>query len=63
MGKANKTRKFAQVKRMINPKDARLSVNQKSKDIYKRGKDQADKSEKNVSLSKLNNVRIKEMEK
>ena len=63
MGKANKTRKFAQVKRMINPKDARLSVNQKSKDIYKRGKDQADTSEKNVTLSKLNNVRIKEMEK
>ena len=35
MGKANKTRKFAAVKRMINPKDARLKVNDRSKEIKK----------------------------
>ena len=41
MGKANKTRKFAAVKRMISPKDARLKVNDRSKEIKKneRGKD------------------------
>ena len=35
MTKATKTRKFAQVKRMLNPKDARLKVNDRSKDIKK----------------------------
>ena len=60
MGKANKTRKFAAVKRMLNPKDPRLSVNAKSKDIQKRSKDNAEgKSE----VSKLNSVKIREMEK
>jgi len=59
MGKANKTRKFAAVKRMINPKDARLSVNAKSKDI-KRSKDSA---EGKKVVSKVNQVNIREMEK
>ena len=35
MGKQKQTRKFAAVKRIINPKDARLTVNEKSKDIKK----------------------------
>ncbi|KAI9028523.1 Fcf1-domain-containing protein [Hyaloraphidium curvatum] len=32
MGKAKKTRKFAEVKRMLNPNDARLKANQKKLD-------------------------------
>ena len=62
MGKANKTRKFAQVKRMINPNDARLKVNDRSKEIKKneRAKDSASGSQK---ISNLNNVKIKQMEK
>ncbi len=34
-GKANKTRKFAQVKRMLNPKDPRLQKSDQSKQIHK----------------------------
>ena len=62
MGKANKTRKFAQVKRMINPNDARLKVNDRSKEIKKneRAKDSASGSQK---ISNLNNVKINQMEK
>ena len=55
MGKAKQTRKFAQVKRIINPKDARLKVNEKSKDIQKT----AQKPE----VSTLNNMKIRELEK
>ena len=62
MGKANKTRKFAQVKRMLNPKDARLTVNQKSKDIQKRDKDDYKKNN-HQSLSKFNNITIRSIEK
>jgi U3 small nucleolar RNA-associated protein 24 len=62
MGKANKTRKFAQVKRMLNPKDARLKINDRSKDIKKNQREKdAGKTEEKVS--KLNNVTIKELEK
>ena len=62
MGKANKTRKFAAVKRMINPNDARLKVNDRSKEIKKneRSKDFAQGESK---MSKINNVKIKMMEK
>ena len=62
MGKANKTRKFAAVKRMINPNDARLKVNDRSKEIKKneRSKDKADAKDK---LSLINSVKIREMEK
>ena len=62
MGKANKTRKFAAVKRMINPNDARLKVNDRSKDIKKnqRAKDNAQGKEVE---SQINNVKIKQMEK
>ena len=49
MGKANKTRKFAAVKRMINPKDARV-VQAKSKDIKK--------PEPKTKISKLNSVKL-----
>ena len=66
MGKANKTRKFAAVKRMISPNDARLKVNDRSKDIKKneRAKDDTKiDSQKNSKLSQLNNVKIREMEK
>ena len=42
MGKANKTRKFAAVKRMINPKDARLQVAESSKpSVYNKIKDES----------------------
>ena len=61
MGKAKTTRKFAAVKRMINPKDARLQVNAKSKDIKKQ-REKDDSAGKTV-MSKLNQVKIKEMEK
>lgn len=50
MGKANKTRKFAAVKRMINPNDARLKVNEKSKPIHK----QKDKVEDKGKVSGVN---------
>ena len=62
MGKANKTRKFAAVKRMINPNDARLKVNDRSKDIKKnqRAKDNAQGKEVE---SQINNVKIKQTEK
>ena len=48
MGKANKTRKFAQVKRMLNPNDARLKINDRSKEIKKneRAKDVRETSSK-----------------
>ncbi|KAJ1950943.1 rRNA-processing protein fcf1 [Linderina macrospora] len=36
MGKAKRTRKFAEVKRMINPKDMRLKQNQKKADDAKK---------------------------
>ena len=62
MGKANKTRKFAQVKRMINPNDARLKVNDRSKDI-KKNERAKDKLEISKQVSKINNVTIKIMEK
>ena len=57
MGKANKTRKFAAVKRMINPNDNRLKIAEASKPKeFKRGKD--DKTvkvtEKNKKTTKLN---------
>ena len=42
MGKANKTRKFAAVKRMINPNDSRLKVAEASKPkIYNKNKDKS----------------------
>ena len=56
MGKAKQTRKFAAVKRIINPNDQRLKINEKSKDIKK-----ADKPKEEVST--LNNIKIREMEK
>ena len=62
MGKANKTRKFAQVKRMINPNDARLKVNDRSKDI-KKNERAKDKLEISKQISKVNNITIKNMEK
>ena len=62
MGKANKTRKFAAVKRMINPNDARLKVNDRSKDIKKNERSK-DKQEVNKKMSSVNNVTIKAMEK
>ena len=62
MGKANKTRKFAAVKRMINPNDARLKVNDRSKDI-KKNERAKDNSQKDSKTSQLNNVKIREMEK
>jgi hypothetical protein len=48
---------------MLNPKDARLKVNDRSKDIKKnqRQKDDPTKPEEKISL--LNNVSIKELEK
>lgn len=48
---------------MLNPKDARLKVNDRSKDIKKnqRVKDDPTKPEEKTSL--LNNVSIKELEK
>ena len=48
MGKANKTRKFAQVKCMLNPNDARLKINDRSKEIKKneRAKDVRETSSK-----------------
>ena len=61
MGKANKTRKFAAVKRMINPSDPRLQVNAKSKDIKKQR--EKDNSSGKEVIAKLNAVKIKEMEK
>ena len=62
MGKANKTRKFAQVKRMLNPNDARLKINDRSKEIKKneRAKDVRETSSK---VSQINNVNIRSMEK
>jgi len=44
MGKAKKTRKFAEVKRMISPKDARLKGNQEKEE-----KKKEDKREKEVN--------------
>ena len=63
MGKANKTRKFAAVKRMISPKDARLKVNDRSKEIKKneRGKDVHDPASQKMSA--VNGVTIRSMEK
>eukprot|EP00351_Strombidinopsis_sp_SopsisLIS2011_P001683 CAMPEP_0116886494 /NCGR_PEP_ID=MMETSP0463-20121206/20377_1 /TAXON_ID=181622 /ORGANISM="Strombidinopsis sp, Strain SopsisLIS2011" /LENGTH=78 /DNA_ID=CAMNT_0004547037 /DNA_START=21 /DNA_END=257 /DNA_ORIENTATION=+ len=61
MGKANKTRKFATVKRMINPKDNRLQIATQSKEIKKqRGKD--DKHDQGKK-SKLNEMKIHQLEK
>ncbi|KAJ3091485.1 rRNA-processing protein fcf1, partial [Quaeritorhiza haematococci] len=40
MGKAKKTRKFAQVKRMLNPNDARLKVNQEKLEKKQKEKEQ-----------------------
>ena len=57
MGKQKQTRKFAQVKRMLNPKDSRLQINQKSKPIHKH--QPAPKPE----VSSLNSLKIKTMEK
>ena len=59
MGKANKTRKFAQVKRMLNPKDARLKINEKSKPIGKA----KDKAEDKGAVSGLNQIKIRALEK
>ena len=60
MGKANKTRKFAQVKRMINPNDNRLKVAEQSKPInHQRQKDQSKTTEKKA---KLNDVTIRQVE-
>ena len=56
MGKQKKTRKFAQVKRIINPNDQRLKVNGKSKDIQKPVKEKQE-------VSTLNNMKIRELEK
>tara|TARA_B110001450_G_C17386352_1_gene385817 strand:- start:399 stop:566 length:168 start_codon:yes stop_codon:yes gene_type:complete len=55
MGKANKTRKFAAVKRMINPADARLKVAESSKPtIYNKIKDVSKKAAPTVQKTKLN---------
>ena len=62
MGKANKTRKFAATKRMINPNDARLKVNDRSKEI-KKNERAKDKSAGDHKMSSINNIKIKEMEK
>lgn len=35
-GKAKKTRKFAEVKRMMNPKDVRLAVNKEKKELQEK---------------------------
>ena len=57
-GKANKTRKFAQVKRMINPNDQRLKKSDNSKQIKKDSK-----PEEKKKTTHLNEVEIKKMEK
>ena len=62
MGKANKTRKFAAVKRMINPNDARLKVNDRSKEI-KKNERQKDNARSDHITSAINSVKIKQMEK
>ena len=49
MGKANKTRKFAAVKRMINPNDSRLKVAESSKPIvFNKTKDESKHAKPNV---------------
>ena len=55
MGKANKTRKFAAVKRMINPNDSRLKVAEASKPItFSRDKDESKHAKPNTKQTKLN---------
>ena len=58
MGKANKTRKFAKVKRMMNPKDQRALPD--SKDIKKKKKEE---EKKETKLSKLTKMEVKKIEK
>jgi len=51
------------VKRMLNPKDARLKVNDRSKDIKKNERQKDNPESKNEKVSLINNVSIKELEK
>ena len=50
---------------MLNPNDARLKVNDRSKEIMKkhRSKDNPDGQHREQSVSKVNHIAIKEMEK
>ena len=62
-GKANKTRKFAQVKRMLNPKDPRLQKSDQSKQIHKAKDNDPEKSKKVEKVTKINEIEIKRLEK
>lgn len=63
-GKTNKTRKFAQVKRMISPKDPRLHKSDASKPIQKqKDRDDPAKQKAETKISRLNEIEIKRMEK
>ena len=63
MGKANKTRKFAAVKRMINPNDSRLKVAEASKPIsYNRDKDESKHAKPTVKKTKLNDITVRQVE-
>ena len=53
-GKANKTRKFAAVKRMINPKDNRLKVAEASKPIQKKRDKDVEEKKRPDQLKKTN---------
>ena len=57
MGKANKTRKFAKVKRIMNPKDARVEGN--NKPVQKKQEEEKKESKR----SKLTKMEIKKIEK
>jgi U3 small nucleolar RNA-associated protein 24 len=48
---------------MLNPKDARLKVNDRSKDIKKNERQKDNPESKNEKVSLINNVSIKELEK
>lgn len=48
---------------MLNPKDARLKVNDRSKDIKKNERQKDNPESKNGKVSLINNVSIKELEK
>ena len=63
MGKANKTRKFAAVKRIINPNDSRLKVADASKPTsYNRDKDESKHAKPNVKTTKLNETNVRQVE-
>ena len=58
MGKANKTRKFAKVKRMMKPSDPRTKVESKLVDKTNR-----EEEKKQTKRSKLTKMEIKKIEK